>query len=293
MVYIETPGKINLHLEIKDLRPDGYHDLVSIFQSVSIYDRLVVRSLKIENECKIKGDFDFPERENIVYKACEEFRAVTGISRGIEVVIEKRIPMGAGLGGGSSDAAATIKCLETLFDRKLSKSESDECASKLGSDVYFFLNGAAGLVTGRGDTVTPLQPRTDYEIVIVNPGFGISTKLAYVLLDEKRKSAGKVVPLAGIDEVERSYRECPVSDWRFDNSFSEVLVRHYPLLEEIIEKLKKSGACYSNITGSGSCVFGIFRKNGMTPAILQEFEQSYKSVFYVKPLDKNPLTVLQ
>ncbi len=293
MVYIDAPAKINLHLDIKNRRPDSYHDLASIFQSVSLFDTLLVRSLKTKKECRIRGRFDFPEKENILYKAYREFTEITGITEGIEVRIEKRIPMGAGLGGGSSDAAALIKCLEALFERMLSKSESVACASRLGSDVAFFLSASACFVAGRGEQVTPIHPRTDYGIVIVYPGFGVPTKAAYDMLDTERMRSGYEYESRPVEDVIASYEKDRVADWKFDNSFSRILKPRYPILDRIIRKLHESGACYANITGSGSCVFGVFDTAGEVPALLPALKKLYRSVFYVKPLDKNPLPVLQ
>jgi 4-diphosphocytidyl-2-C-methyl-D-erythritol kinase len=293
MVCIEAPAKINLHLDILEKRSDGYHDLQSIFQTVSLFDTLCVRSLKTEKKCTISGNFQFPQEDNIIRKAYDLYVAITGITAGIEVSVEKRIPIGAGLGGGSSDAAAALKSLELLFGRPLSPRESEECAYELGSDVLFFLEAPAAFVSGRGNILRPIPPRIDYEIIIVYPGFGISTKTAYKLLDDARLRTETDSGRIRVRDVSRIYSEDPLSRWIFDNSFLEVLNAEYPLLAPIIERLRSLGAAYSNITGSGSAVIAVFNKAEITSEMISMLRNEYAFVFYVKPLDKNPLPVLQ
>ena len=145
-----APAKINLHLEIGSRRPDGFHELVSIFQAVNLFDTLLVRVAGGAGEMRLAGEFGFPPSQNIVTRAVEAFRAETGIADGLEVSVDKRIPMGAGLGGGSSDAAATLRCLRALLCPRLPMERMEALAASLGSDVPFFLGAAARAGRGKG-----------------------------------------------------------------------------------------------------------------------------------------------
>jgi 4-diphosphocytidyl-2-C-methyl-D-erythritol kinase len=292
MVYIEAPAKINLHLDVLQRRTDGYHDLVSIFQKVSLCDTMCVSSLKEKGKCRIRGDFKVSEADNLIRKAYDLFSMKTGITGGVGVEVTKRIPEGAGLGGGSSDAAATLLCLQTLFGLELSASDLRDIAVALGSDVFFFVNGPSALVSGRGDIVRPLATRADYEAVIVYPGFSISTKAAYGFLDAEQEK-GNSPRLTDERTVIEEYLKDPVSEWKYVNSFASVLTNCYPELSSIIGKLEALGSAYANITGSGSSVIALFEEGRITARMLDSMREEYASVFCVKPLDKNPLPVLQ
>ena len=182
-VIINSPAKINLHLNVGNIRTDGFHELVSIFQSVSLFDILSIRSLKTNNLCTLKCNLDFPQEDNLVYKAAVLFMKETKNQDGIEISLEKNIPMGAGLGGGSSNAASVLLGLNKMFNNVLNLGELSKIGAKLGSDVPFFINASTGLVKGRGEVVLPIKTRGDFFIVLVNPGFSVSTKEAFDLLD--------------------------------------------------------------------------------------------------------------
>jgi 4-diphosphocytidyl-2-C-methyl-D-erythritol kinase len=291
MVIIKAPAKINLHLDIRKRRSDGYHNLWSIFQIVSLFDTIKIRSLKNNGMCRLNGNFGFPDAENIITKAYKSYSAITGITTGIDVDVDKVIPTGAGLGGGSSDGAAIIRALEAFFERPLDDDDLKRCALELGSDVLFFLKASTAVVSGKGEIIESILPRNDYHIVIIYPGFGVETKKAYEWLDYENHFPGK--DQRTDNQLVKSYLSDPVPEWKYYNSFTDVLRKRYKVYDTIFEQFKDSGGLYSNITGSGSSVFGIYDDEVKARKALYVFLKSYNVVFCVKPLDKIPLPVLQ
>ncbi len=267
-VSIDAPAKINLHLYIGGLRSDGYHDLTSLFVMVGLSDRLELELLpKREGICEIDGDFDFPPEENLIWKAYHRFRRVIRFEAGLRVRVVKQIPQKAGLGGGSSDAAALIKGMMLMSgdEERGDRAEADRAgaaALSLGSDVPFFLGKPAALVEGRGERITGIVPRgdtMDYELLIVIPPFEVSTAQAYGGLDEMRKLGRmKEEKVLGAEVCARHYRETSPKRWPFFNSFTPLLRRIHPLYEEIFRELKAHGAVFWEISGSGSAVFALF-----------------------------------
>jgi len=163
---LKAPAKVNLHLEILGRRGDGFHEILSLFQAVSLFDRIALRSLKVTGQVRVACTAPIPAERNIVTAALRAFRAKTGIEEGIDLRVWKSIPIGAGLGGGSSDAAATLRGLNGMFGRPLDGGLLAELAAGLGSDVPFFLEGGTALVGGRGERVTRVAGRGDYRIVL-------------------------------------------------------------------------------------------------------------------------------
>ncbi|MBN2442374.1 MAG: 4-(cytidine 5'-diphospho)-2-C-methyl-D-erythritol kinase [Spirochaetales bacterium] len=290
-IRIQAPAKVNLHLDVLDKRTDGYHNIISLFQSVSFFDTLVIRMENEATGCTIKGDFPFPQEDNIIKKAAEAFLRASGKKRFLEIDVQKRIPIGAGLGGGSSDAAAVISCLNEVLPNSLSEEKITDILQDLGSDVPYFYVATAALVTGRGETVQPLIPRTDYSILIIYPGLQVQTAGAYSWLDITRAKRQVRKQYREKDVID-TYRYNTIETWGFSNSFKEILMQQYPLLESIISDIYTSGALYGNITGSGSALFGLYRKDNEAGAAFGYLKTKYPFVFLTKPLDKIPLPVL-
>jgi 4-diphosphocytidyl-2-C-methyl-D-erythritol kinase len=170
--------------------------------------------------------------------------------------VNKHIPVAAGLGGGSSDAAATLRALDALFDTGLPASRLRELAAALGSDVPFFLAGPAALVEGRGERVVTLVPRADYAIIAVFCQAAMGTAEAYALLDKGRIGEQRLGPEP--KEIARMYQESPVSAWRFANDFDEPVLAHLPILAKARAGLLDAGALAARLTGSGATMIGIF-----------------------------------
>ncbi|MGD9939381.1 MAG: 4-(cytidine 5'-diphospho)-2-C-methyl-D-erythritol kinase [Clostridia bacterium] len=268
---IKAPAKINLHLAVGAPRKDGFHDLVSIFQAISIYDELEVwldDSGKVNLDCEV----DCLPEHNTMHRAaslCLSHARLQGLSPDVGVCIRARkgIPSGAGLGGGSSDAAAVIKAMSCFHPRYHSAQSRAALAAEVGSDVPFFLGSACALVGGRGELLEGIESRTDYSLLVVFPGFPIQTASAFRALDAYRANSGLQAD-TGDDSLwsaglRRSLSMAYLSDtpefWPFCNDFYDSLQAAYPELARCRELLRGSGADFASLSGSGSTVFGVFK----------------------------------
>jgi 4-diphosphocytidyl-2-C-methyl-D-erythritol kinase len=266
-VRVTAPAKVNLHLEILAKRPDGYHDLLSLFQAVSLADTICLSARGPDGAIRIEGAFDIPARQNLIAKAVELFRSATGLTAGVEAAVVKRIPAGGGFGGGSSDAAAALRGLQVLFDRRLPIERLRAMAAALGSDVPFFLGTAAAAVEGRGERVHAVPPRTDFAIVALIPPVAVDTALAFQWVG----AAHKPRPGRGMSRKEliRMYADSPVTSWRFSNSFDEPVFARHPSIAALRDCLLQEGAVAARLTGSGSTVIGIFHDRGVAEAAVR------------------------
>lgn len=272
-IEIEAFAKINLGLSIGMPDEAGFHPLLGIFHSTGPCDSLrikrkpgIVAARQSGSAIQVHGSFDCPPESTSIFKAAKLFFEHCGIDDRISVEVEKRIPAMGGMGGGSSDAAATLAGLDALYRTGLGRETLRSLGAVLGSDVPFFFGSAAALVSGRGEIVEPIEPRTDFGILLVSPGFGVSTGWAYSRLDAWRTGRGDAATLdnavsqPGSVERENLVRQfrSPIRDWNFKNDFSPMLNEHFPVYERLETMLQDAGARYVSITGSGSTMYGIF-----------------------------------
>jgi 4-diphosphocytidyl-2-C-methyl-D-erythritol kinase len=254
-VTVRAFAKINLSLRIKASRPDGFHEVQTILQGIDLSDRLVCQATRgpFQIACATPG---VPAgRNNLVWRAAEGLWNAAGREgepRGAVITLDKKIPMQAGLGGGSSDAAAALLALRRVWKLRVANEELYAIAARLGSDVPYFFVGGTALGLGRGEEVYPLADLPRRWVVLIFPPFGIATADAYGWLDQERARTsapsevrylpdtwlGRVVPL--VNDLER-----PV-------------VERHPVIGNLTERLTKLGAAMSAMSGSGSTVFGIF-----------------------------------
>ncbi len=291
-VIIKSPAKINIHLDVKGRRDDGYHDLISLFQMISIQDEIRLRSLKDFDVCVIEGDFDFPANQNTMYKAVELFRYATGIRTGVLITCTKRIPEGSGLGGGSSNAAAVLRALDVLFETGLTAQSLRFLGERIGSDVPFFCSGPAALVKGRGELIRRIKPRIDFTGLAVFPEFRVSTKEAYQWLDESARTIPSDVAVSE-SQVIRMYQCIEPAAWIFTNSFTRVLEQRFPVYKELFMLFKDLGADFSLISGSGSSFYGIFCDREAALEAERIVKKDYPSAAVFAPLDKIPTVIVQ
>jgi len=280
-VTIEAPAKLNVHLEVGGRRPDGFHDIESLFVALAWGDTLRLETVPAKTGAppdfrpEIAMNLAIPPEQNIITRAISLFKDRTGFNHGVKVAVEKRIPLGGGLGGGSSDAAAALLALNHLAAADgVSGAELAEMGAALGSDVPFFLYGApAAWVTGRGERIQPLELPDSVRglpVVLVNPGFASDTAEAYRLLDfvreETRTEDTEVHGAHG--ENTRDFRtttpcpSCPpcLREMSFFNDFLPVLAASEKgtVYERIITELNELGAAFAGLSGSGSTCFGVF-----------------------------------
>jgi 4-diphosphocytidyl-2-C-methyl-D-erythritol kinase len=270
VLSIKAPAKINLHLAVGALRKDGFHDLASIFQAISIYDELEVW-LDDTGKVKLECAMECPPERNTMYRAavlCLDHARQHGLplETGIGIRARKGIPSGAGLGGGSSDAAAVIKVVAKFLPSYFSGDVMAALAAEVGSDVPFFLGSACAIVGGRGELLEELESRTDYSILVVYPGFPMQTAYAFRALDTYRTAcnwhAGADEGSAWTSGLRRNLAEAYLSKdpalWPFRNDFYETLAAVHPDLARCRNVLFDSGADFASLSGSGSTVYGVF-----------------------------------
>jgi 4-diphosphocytidyl-2-C-methyl-D-erythritol kinase len=251
-VSLLAPAKLNLTLKVFGKRPDGYHHIRSLMVPVSLYDEVSVSSIPAGIEVEADRD-DVPAGPgNSCGKAASLFLAWAGVPGGARVRIRKSIPSEAGLGGGSSDAAATFRGLAALTGREPSPGKLLEMAAKVGADVPFFTGGGAALAEGIGERLTPVPWRVPFHAVIVKPPFGMPTPEGYARL---RREPGGPPP----DEPFETPR-----DWEglvrcVGNDFEDAWAGERPEIGGIKRRLLGAGAAAASLTGSGSAVFGLFR----------------------------------
>lgn len=285
-VAVTVFAKINIGLEVFSRNSTGYHDIESIFQNVSISDSLVLR-IHGCGEIAIEGEFGCPPNASSVYRAVMIFDDVcAGLVRksGISISVQKGIPSGAGLGGAGADAAAVLCGLNELFEKRFNQAELARLGERIASDVPFFLYGGAAIVRGRGERIAPIVPRTDFGLLILQPRWVSRTPEAYMALDllrnERSQSQTAIAPQKNDNsyskhlsdnELEREYR-LSYSQWPFKNDFQQVLMKQQPLYKELFSWLEEQGASYVSLTGSGSCVFGVFDSIEKAEKIKNEYK---------------------
>ena len=248
-------AKVNLVLEVLGKRPDGYHEIATLLQAVDLSDRIVLEeadTLALETD-----DPGLPTDEgNLVVRAARLLQGATGTSRGTRITLHKRIPVAAGLGGGSSDAAATLWGLNRLWGLRWPANRLVELGAQLGADVPFFLRGGRALATGRGDILKPLPPTLPLALVLVNPNFPLSTREVYSrvppsLVENDSRSKAMVEALAA-----RNLLRVAANLY---NSLERIVEPAYPAIARIKSALLAAGALGAVMSGSGPTVVGVAR----------------------------------
>jgi 4-diphosphocytidyl-2-C-methyl-D-erythritol kinase len=255
---MKAPAKINYVLEIGAKRKDGFHEINTVFQTISLYDELTFSESARDIEVQTDSDSLRETEKNLVFKAAALLRRVKNVNRGAKIELKKNIPIGSGLGGGSSDAACTLRGLNKIWNLNLNETDMISYASQLGADVPFFLKGGVATGKGKGEKLSNvgagMKPRLP--IVVICPPFGISTAEVYKIWDQENyTSRGK-----GLDEFMRALYK---KDMRsiataLYNDFEDLVIKKHPIIAEVKLALMKTGALGSLMSGSGSAVYGIF-----------------------------------
>ena len=260
-INVPAFAKINLGLRVHGRRPDGYHEISTVFQTVSLRDTLSFEATNDETLELVCSDPAIPtDDSNLVLRAAAALRERFGVSRGARVELEKVIPAGGGLGGGSADAAVTLAALTTLWEIETDAGELAEVGARLGADVPFFLKGGTALGTGTGTEIRPLEDAPKMDLVVVAPGVHVSTAEAYRALGAPALT--KVEPLVNlsVSRTEADFPDSLCGVW--SNDFEAVVVRLYPEIGRARERLVEAGAGSVMLSGSGSSVFGVFESKG-------------------------------
>ena len=247
-------AKVNLTLGVGPARADGYHQVRTVLQAIDLHDTLTFTARRGAFSIACSESRIPTDSRNLIWKAAYELSRAIGRSTvdGISVRLTKRIPAEAGLGGGSSDAAAALRALNVIWKAKLDTAALSSVARMVGADVPFFLVGGAAYGSGRGDDLLPLADVRPFHVVIAKPGFGVSTAAAYGWFDED----------GGVQDAPRSLAAWPEAPLSVRNDLEPPVARRHPLVAELVDGFERAGAAVAAMSGSGSAVFGLFE----TPA---------------------------
>ena len=271
---IKAYAKINLMLNIIGKRPDGYHDVDMIMQTIGLCDVIDVE--KRMNSIEITGTGHIPYDEtNLAYKAAKLFLDITGIRTGVKIHIQKNIPVCAGMAGGSTDAAAVLKAMNLLFGKPLSSKVLSRISARLGADVPYCLRGKTARATGIGEVISPIAPLGKMTVVVVKPPVSVSTPAAYGSLNYSELLH---------PDTEEAVRAIEADDMKklfslMGNSFEKSIFSMFPEIGEIKSDMLSMGASASLMSGSGSAVFGIFEDDTKAKEAYGYFVTKYKNTY--------------
>jgi len=276
-LLVKTYAKINLFLNVVSQRPDGYHNIETVLQAIDLFDQL---QFSLSDALQIQSNFDIALKDNLVYKAAAALQLATGVTFGACIKLEKNIPLAAGLGGGSSDAAATLLCLNKLWETNLSLEELKKIGSPLGADIAFFLGKQpTALAKGIGDELFSLSQNVDFWLIVAKPDFGVSAREAYDLYDKNPNKDGLV------DNFTKSLAGSSVSKIASGlyNALEKPVMEAYPKIKKLKELFIKAGAIGAQMSGSGSAVFAITQNNVDAQRIADEALKKGYQAFVLRP----------
>ena len=275
-----APAKINLFLRVLRKRADGYHDIVSLMQKITLYDELIFSPRPKGIVLNCPGS-DLPTSEdNLVFRAAQSIFAYANYPSGMEIKLTKKIPLAAGLGGGSSDAATTLMALNKICSLNLKKNELMKLGAKIGADVPFFIFGNNALASGIGDKLKALQNLPKINLVLIKPQFELSTKMVYENLNlrlTRGKNNYSIPRFLTLGDIIRELH----------NDLESVSLKMHPELTDLKQMLLRHGALGALMSGSGPTVFGIFRDGKEAKKTLEVIKKEVSgqcTVFFAKSL---------
>lgn len=279
-MYKKARGKINLSLNVLEKRSDGYHNIESVFQKISIYDEIYVTKTDEEYGINIVPEITGVKLENnIIYKAYELLKNNFRQIKGVEVVLKKNIPMKAGLGGGSTDCGAFLECMNELFNLNLSKNQMIDIGKELGADVPASLYNRPIIAKGIGEEIEEINVNFKYYILIVKPKFALSTKEMYKKLDSKEE----IIQKYNTQKIRNTLENKDIEG--ISKNLYNVFENAVDDIEEIKKELINVGAIGSLMSGAGSCIFGIFENKTKAKLGYQVLKNKYET-YYCKSYSK-------
>ena len=276
-MILRSKSKINIGLKVLNKRTDGLHNIVTIFQEVDFGDK--IQLVKHKTGCQIKSDVDWIpiDNSNICHKAYSALCHELNQDFGVKISLEKRIPVGSGIGGGSANAAATLIGLNLLYNLGLNDKKLESIAVNIGADVPFFIRGGTQIGQETGAKLSPITKKFEAAILLVIPRLSISTEWAYSQLKNKLKSDNSILRFANL------MRKDFLSFKFFENDFEKIVIPAYPEIGSIKNKLLDSGAKFASLSGCGSTVFGIFDDNAYAKKAESYFLNSHLTIL-TKPI---------
>lgn len=284
MFTLRAPAKINWSLYVLNKRDDGYHNILSLMHCIGLYDTL---TFEVSDSIELSSGMDIPYSQNLVYKAAQSLQSYAETKIGAKIILEKEIPSGAGLGGGSSDAAYTLIGLNKLWGLGLSADELRTIGSRLGSDVPFFFSCPMAIAEGRGELLTPLEIDVSYTLLLIKPSVSVSTSWAYEKIGSRVKGQGSSMELTKtgykINNIKLIYGalktgEISLLKSKIHNDFEDAVIERYPVIGDLKEKLLDAGASVASMSGSGSSVFGLFENRDRAVEASERFPLYWNKV---------------
>lgn len=282
-IEVFAPAKVNLFLEVLNKRKDGYHNIESIMQSINLKDKLSIKKI---NSSKIRilsnNKFIPHNKNNLCFKAAELLLKQMKIKQGVEIKIEKKIPLKAGLAGGSSDASATLQGLNLLFQLDLKRKELQELGKKIGADVPFCILGGLAKVEGIGEILTLFPSLPSLWFVLIKPNIDINTKKIYHLLDRKKISTYKSINFI-IDGIKK--KSIDIIRKNLFNKLEQIVFPEYLQLKKTKKIMEELGCENVLMSGSGSVLFSLFKEKKEAEKIYIKLSSSFKEVFLTKAIE--------
>ncbi len=279
-VTLQSPAKINLCLSVLAKRPDGYHEVEMLMQMVGLYDEITITTAKTGISISCDAGAVPSDGRNTAWKAAAEMLGISGKNTGLAIEIRKKIPVAAGLAGGSGNAAAVLAGVNTLLGMNLSREQLAEIGARIGMDVPFFFFGPTALARGRGEILTSLPPVPVFWVLLVNPGFETSTAWVYKNLNlvlTKKVDCNKIGRLMVRDIASRLH-----------NDLETVTKAAYPVIGTIQQALLKQGALGALMSGSGPTVFGVFETESACRAAAQNLSGEGWKLYPAVTLTESP-----
>ncbi len=263
---VRAYAKINIGLRILEKRPDGYHNIETVFHQIDLYDELALAPADAITLTTTSSEIP-SDSNNLCVRAAETLQRYTRTTKGVTISLKKNIPVGAGLGGGSSDAASVLVLLNRLWKTGLVQEELSSLAATLGSDVPFFIRGGTAVGTSRGEVLDHFRLEFPFAIVTVTPPIHVSTAWAYAHV--KPRTTRPTEDLRSI--VEQGMLNPPAMAAGITNDFEESVFEAHPQIRRLKETLSSSGALVAQMSGSGSSVFGLFRDTDTARTVMEKF----------------------
>ena len=272
-IHLKSPAKINVGLNVIRKRDDGFHDIETIFYPINIFDELTFEKADSFHFTSNNKDLE-SDSNNLIIKAKILLEQFSGKKINVKISLNKNIPIGAGLGGGSSNCASTLLSLNELYNLNIDENKLRKIALQLGSDVPFFINPKPSIASSRGEILNEINFKINFPILIVNPGIHVSTKWAFENLKVKQ-------PEFRLTEMisEKTFSFETMKD-KISNDFEKIVFNKYPEIADIKSKMYKLGALFSLMTGTGSTVFGIFKTINDIQKAKNNFNKYYSIIHY-------------
>jgi 4-diphosphocytidyl-2-C-methyl-D-erythritol kinase len=282
-IRIRTPAKINLFLRVLNRRADGYHEIETLFQAIDLYDELLIEETGTGFALEVPGYPELETEDNLVVRAVRQFEQLTSRPVEARIVLNKLIPTAAGLGGGSSDAAATLLGLRHLLIDEMPVTDLVPVAAKLGADVPFFLHGGTAIGEGIGDRLTPVSINTDYSLLMINPGVPVSTAQVYAGLPSTLTAMPRVGILRG-----KLDKKQPLDGLLFNDlqSIAEKIRPEIVIVRRYLEQMPSEGVLMS---GSGPTVFAVLAEADHVLSLDLTGTSSQWRVFRARPVMGGPV----